>query len=156
MRGKTGHWGTPFTRQNANLMRLRGLATRRENAARRLLKDAREAEPVKWELQEVQPGVWEQMVTDSPFLRAERAKQAQTLENHGSVPVTLSTEAKPPIAPKPDQIPISASPQPARHDGLVPSAVLAQVRNLEASSQRRLQTAQQHHPRASNPHLLLP
>jgi hypothetical protein len=37
MSGKSGHWGNPFTKENANAMRLRGLETRRFRAEKRLI-----------------------------------------------------------------------------------------------------------------------
>jgi hypothetical protein len=39
MRGKSGQWGTPFTKGNANAMRLRGLAIRRFNSGKRLARE---------------------------------------------------------------------------------------------------------------------
>ena len=45
MRGKTGQWGKPFTRENANTMRLRGLETRRFNAEKRLARALCGGEP---------------------------------------------------------------------------------------------------------------
>jgi hypothetical protein len=37
-RVKSGHWGNPFTKENANFFRQRGLETRRFNAEKRLAK----------------------------------------------------------------------------------------------------------------------
>lgn len=74
MRGKTGYWGVPFTKANANDMRERGLRVRRFNSARRLLKSGERGqradtgrigghnEEVKWEMREVRPGVHVQVV----------------------------------------------------------------------------------------------
>ena len=79
MRGKSGHWGKPFTKGNANAMRLHGLAIRRSNSADRLVRKQWSEVETKWEMRDVpgHPGVQEQVVTDSPALRAERARQAQ-------------------------------------------------------------------------------
>ena len=44
MQGRTGHWGTPFTKATANAMRERGLAVRRAKAAEKLIKAAMEAD----------------------------------------------------------------------------------------------------------------
>lgn len=38
MRGKSGQWGNPFTKGNANAMRLRGLETRRSRAEKRFIR----------------------------------------------------------------------------------------------------------------------
>jgi hypothetical protein len=54
MRGKTGHWGKPFTKENANAMRQRGLNTRRSNSADRLRELCRDEE-TKGELRETRP-----------------------------------------------------------------------------------------------------
>jgi hypothetical protein len=100
MRGKTGHWGTPFTKENANAMRERGLVIRRAQAATRLMgqeeQEAAQESNIKWEMRELRPGVLEQIVLDSPRLRAERAKQfefgAQPAEQAAS-PVAKAVEA---------------------------------------------------------------
>lgn len=50
MRGKSGQWGNPFTKGNANAMRLRGLETRRFLAGKRLIRalcGGESPEPVK-------------------------------------------------------------------------------------------------------------
>ncbi len=49
MRGKSGHWGNPFTKGNANAMRLRGLDIRRSSSGKRLaraLRGGESTEPV--------------------------------------------------------------------------------------------------------------
>jgi hypothetical protein len=101
MRGKTGHWGTPFTKENANVMRERGLVVRRAKAATRLIgqekHEAAQELNTKWEMRELRPGVWEQIVLDSPRLRAERAKQfdfgAQPAAEQAASPVAKAVEA---------------------------------------------------------------
>ena len=77
MRGKSGQWGIPFTKGNANAMRLRGLDIRRRNSVKRLARVLCEGQPTKWEMRETRPGVYVQVVTDSTALRAERARQPQ-------------------------------------------------------------------------------
>jgi len=45
MRGKSGQWGNPFTKGNANAMRLRGLETRRWKSEKRLARALCSGEP---------------------------------------------------------------------------------------------------------------
>jgi hypothetical protein len=45
MRGKSGQWGNPFTKGNANAMRLRGLETRRWKSEKRLVRALCSGEP---------------------------------------------------------------------------------------------------------------
>ena len=47
MRGKSGHWGKPFTKGNANAMRLRGLEIRRSISADRLASKLRRGEAIE-------------------------------------------------------------------------------------------------------------
>jgi hypothetical protein len=81
MRGKSGQWGTPFTRENANAMRLRGLATRRWKSEKRLIRSLCEGEATKQETRETRSGVGEPV-----------AKQAQLA---GPGPNQPNTQPKP-------------------------------------------------------------
>ena len=67
MRGKSGHWGTPFTKGNANAMRLRGLATRRWHSEKRLIRSLCEGEATKQETRETQSGVGEPVAKQAPL-----------------------------------------------------------------------------------------
>lgn len=59
MTGKSGQWGTPFTKGNANAMRLRGLETRRWKSEKRLARELCEGESTKRETRETRSGVGE-------------------------------------------------------------------------------------------------
>lgn len=95
MPGKRGIWGNPITTQNANPMRLRGLATRRERAALRLLHGAQQ-EPKKRKLSTPQSPV-------SPFPQPTKAdqKSADVLTPSVAAANHLVTNGAPMPGPQP-------------------------------------------------------
>ena len=80
VRGKTGQWGVPFTKGNADAMRRRGLETRRFHAEKRRIRELCEGESTKRETRETRSGVGESVANQVQLVAPGPSQPSQPSE----------------------------------------------------------------------------